>query len=183
MSDATINTGMWQPIETAPKDGARILVTNDAGGVWVAYYKPLYGSGFKPDNPWFSVMLNHDHFPTTRGTSLPTHWMPLPAPPSQTLPQSPPLAVGPRADEDHGSNKDDLSKRLREFPQFFMNGSRWCQGVGTEPLCVAAADRIDALQAVVNELVATHKVNGPEHRWDDAWEAARRLATGEKNAR
>lgn len=70
----------WQPIETAPKDGTYILVGNAAGS-WVAKYLPVFQSGFKPDNPWASMMLNHDHLPDWQ-SSNPTHWMPLPAPPS-----------------------------------------------------------------------------------------------------
>lgn len=69
----------WQPIETAPKDGTAIIVSNDCGS-WVAKYWAIYQSGYKADSPWFSLMLNHDHMP--RGGGLPTHWQPLPNPPA-----------------------------------------------------------------------------------------------------
>ena len=72
----------WQPIETAPKDGTRIVVANKCGS-WIAEYRPVYQSGFKPRNPWQSMMLNHDHMTAgwAKRDYLPTHWMPLPAAP------------------------------------------------------------------------------------------------------
>ena len=69
----------WQPIETAPKDGTYIMVANYAG-VWIATYRTHAVSGFRFDNPWFSLMLNRDHIPSAL-ISAPTHWMPLPPPP------------------------------------------------------------------------------------------------------
>lgn len=73
----------WMPIETAPKDGTRIIL-GSAEGAWMAEYRPVYPSGYRPENPWFSVMLNRDHmgrFPSAK----PTHWMPLPAAPSPSV--------------------------------------------------------------------------------------------------
>lgn len=67
----------WQPIETAPKDGTRVLLSN-AFGAWMAEYRPVYQSGYRPPDPWFSVMLNHDHLPKAGRYGKPTHWMPLP---------------------------------------------------------------------------------------------------------
>lgn len=72
----------WQPIETAPKDGAAVLVTN-GGGVWIAKHKAVYQSGYKPDNPWFCLMLNKDHIPPKLRRGCPTHWMPLPSLPDE----------------------------------------------------------------------------------------------------
>lgn len=69
----------WQPIETAPKDGTAILIGNERGA-WIAKYEPVHPSGYRPANPWFSLMLNHDHLRKVR-PHRPTHWMPLPAPP------------------------------------------------------------------------------------------------------
>ncbi len=71
----------WQPIETAPTDGTAILVCHD-GGVWIAKHKAVYQSGYKPDNPWFCLMLNKDHIPSRKRKGYPTHWMPLPQPPA-----------------------------------------------------------------------------------------------------
>lgn len=72
----------WQPIETAPRDGTAILVTNGKG-VWIAKHKAVYQSGYVPDNAWFCLMLNRDYIPARFRRGYPTHWMPLPAAPSQ----------------------------------------------------------------------------------------------------
>lgn len=71
----------WQPIETAPKDGTAILLSNERGA-WMAKYDPVYPSGYRPENPWFSLMLNHDHMRKGKPCA-PTHWMPLPPPPTK----------------------------------------------------------------------------------------------------
>lgn len=77
-------TGMgWMPIESAPKDGTVILLCSPAG-TWVAKYKRVYYSGALRENPWFSLMLNHVHMADILGWEIPTHWMPLPPPPSTT---------------------------------------------------------------------------------------------------
>ena len=70
----------WKSIETAPKDGTAILL-GSRGGSWIGKWLPVYVSGYQPENPWSSLMLNHDHM----GEKLckPTHWMPLPPPPTQ----------------------------------------------------------------------------------------------------
>lgn len=71
----------WQPISTAPTDGTRILVTNeDRRGVWIARYTPQYQSGYRPENPWQSMMLNCEDHHNNRGSFTPTNWMPLPHP-------------------------------------------------------------------------------------------------------
>jgi len=69
----------WKPIETAPKDGTYVLVGN-VYGAWVATYDSIAASGYKFDNPWRSMMLNHRHMERReRPYSLtPSHWMPLP---------------------------------------------------------------------------------------------------------
>lgn len=68
----------WQPIETAPKDGT-LVVLGAPNGVWLGKYLPIYQSGFRPENLWSSMMLNHDHM--AERYTRPTHWMPLPASP------------------------------------------------------------------------------------------------------
>jgi len=72
----------WQPIETAPKDG-RYLMVGNKDGVWIASYSAQFQSGYKPDNPWISLMLNHRHIEKVNRnySCVPTHWMPLPTPP------------------------------------------------------------------------------------------------------
>ena len=68
----------WQPIETAPTDGSAIIL-GSPHGAWIGEWMPVYVSGYRPENPWFSLMLNHDHMAKKNYT--PTHWMPLPEPP------------------------------------------------------------------------------------------------------
>lgn len=63
---------IWRPIETAPKDGASVLMSN---GKWISigFYT---ATGWGDDEPpgWYS-----DDSPSR---AHPTHWMPLPAPPA-----------------------------------------------------------------------------------------------------
>jgi hypothetical protein len=64
---------MWQPIETAPKDGTRItLGTTEYGGVvW-------------NDCRWEKMTRKPDRWASFIGPVpwTPTHWMPLPPPPA-----------------------------------------------------------------------------------------------------
>jgi len=77
---------MWRPIETAPKDGTRIIVGKHAG-----YVMAWASSAYWFDQPPYR---HGPKFKGTRGTerrrgwtdgmdtlATPTHWMPLPAPP------------------------------------------------------------------------------------------------------
>lgn len=61
----------WQPIETAPKNGSRVLLWNPewSGPCTAQFYGDAAG-GWKLDKrmPPFAYQ--------------PTHWMPLPAPPN-----------------------------------------------------------------------------------------------------
>lgn len=74
--------GQWLPIETAPKDGSYILVSNDHGA-WIAHWAPIATSGYRFYRPWRSCMLNHDHIDLSVRHLPPTKWMPLPAAPTQ----------------------------------------------------------------------------------------------------
>lgn len=62
----------WQPIETAPKDGTRVLLGGtfygDAWEMMTGFYQD--GIGLKTDG--------------AAGDWIVTHWMPLPAPPTPT---------------------------------------------------------------------------------------------------
>lgn len=72
----------WRPIETAPKDGTVILVCNDHG-TWAARYVDVYQSGYVPEHKWHSLMLNHKHMIGPYPSLIPTHWQPLPTPPTE----------------------------------------------------------------------------------------------------
>ena len=65
----------WQSMESAPKDGTVILLSNRVG-VWAGKYHNPYASGFVPENPWQSMMLNHEHMGVY--PAVPVRWMPLP---------------------------------------------------------------------------------------------------------
>lgn len=62
----------WQPIETAPKDGTRVLV-----------HVPPYGP-FTAHNRFHSFLEARDrwHVAGLLNDAQPTHWQPLPAPPA-----------------------------------------------------------------------------------------------------
>jgi hypothetical protein len=74
----------WQPIETAPKDGTEVIVS-DGRDVFTARYRL---SNCANDEPFFAVSGDGDFF--NRGTDWnfepdyrwPTHWMPLPDAPN-----------------------------------------------------------------------------------------------------
>lgn len=65
----------WQPIETAPKDGTIILV-GWRGECWLCF--PAM---------WRASNVSHGlygwHYLTLEKTCKPTHWMPLPEPPTE----------------------------------------------------------------------------------------------------
>tara|TARA_R110002126_G_scaffold290975_1_gene449761 strand:- start:875 stop:1423 length:549 start_codon:yes stop_codon:yes gene_type:complete len=74
----------WQPIEVAPKDGTVVLgfANNEDGTVFLSEIMwckknetiiGVTGSEAGP-NQWFSLLLS--------GSVCPTHWMPLPEPPT-----------------------------------------------------------------------------------------------------
>ncbi len=58
----------WQPIEIAPKDRNRVIVT-DGFEVCDAYFNNGDWWQYECGDDWYSVTIN------------PTHWMPLPEPP------------------------------------------------------------------------------------------------------
>lgn len=72
---------MWQPIETAPKDGRHVLlaVADDPPAyVCEAYFDPDGG----PEGGWY---MANTHWTDAYDGRLwnPTHWQPLPAPPKE----------------------------------------------------------------------------------------------------
>lgn len=68
----------WQSIETAPRDGTRILVT---GNLWnyskcIREYIPV--TVYWYDGAW------ETSYPQKRHAGEPSHWMPLPPPPKKS---------------------------------------------------------------------------------------------------
>jgi hypothetical protein len=61
----------WQPIETAPKDGTRVLL------YWPHWCEEAITGKWSKRNQWESTVVCADCGPD------PTHWMPLPAPPKK----------------------------------------------------------------------------------------------------
>jgi hypothetical protein len=65
---------VWQPIETAPKDGTCILISNGKDGI----FSGMYVGYWYQEGGWkFSIK---NRIPDA------THWMPLPAPPTGETP-------------------------------------------------------------------------------------------------
>jgi hypothetical protein len=64
----------WQPIETAPKDGAPV-------DVWSGEYR--VADAFFEGGKWLVFRVMKGRVPTYNVIEPPTHWMPLPAPPAQ----------------------------------------------------------------------------------------------------
>jgi hypothetical protein len=75
---------MWQSIETAPKDGNRILVwaprehDPDGGTVFIAEWDTDENN--RKPRPWWS----YGHTVTEDRRRPPTHWMPLPSLPARS---------------------------------------------------------------------------------------------------
>lgn len=73
----------WQPIETAPKDGTVVLLfvpeSTDTDGVRVGFfsYWAAYGDWYGDESASHSLSNLY---------GKPTHWMPLPAPPTSQQP-------------------------------------------------------------------------------------------------
>ena len=62
----------WQPIETAPKDEFHVLVATQGyvtAAVWHSHAAGWYETNNDPTDAWGFELF-------------PTHWMPLPAPPT-----------------------------------------------------------------------------------------------------
>lgn len=66
----------WQPIETAPKDGTKVLL-------WEAGHAPYVGSRDDQDDEWWTDEdWANDAARCFPPRCNPSHWMPLPPPPT-----------------------------------------------------------------------------------------------------
>jgi hypothetical protein len=75
----------WRPIETAPRDGTVILLGNVGSEPRPAYYglaPRSFGAGADKRFPWTFLDCTNGVNHCTDDELGPTHWMPLPAPPS-----------------------------------------------------------------------------------------------------
>jgi hypothetical protein len=71
----------WQPIETAAKDGTRILCS-DGKNIEIAHWSDsVWTSEKQPDGTWGSWLV-FDCRADSESIRA-THWMPLPNPPKQ----------------------------------------------------------------------------------------------------
>lgn len=78
---------MWQPIETAPRDFTPILLWHRNRTVIgeVGYYDfggELHARMALPNEAWFDRLLEPSGWDNEPPADAPTHWMPLPEPPS-----------------------------------------------------------------------------------------------------
>lgn len=71
-----MTTNNWQPIETAPRDGTRILA-------WIPRGNNKHEVIWMGTLPSGRVRWLFSHGWISAGDFQPTHWMPLPAPPTK----------------------------------------------------------------------------------------------------
>lgn len=64
----------WQPISTAPKDGTDILL---------GMYRPEFVDPIVMNSCWLDREERGGHWMDWDGCPTPTHWMPLPEPPTE----------------------------------------------------------------------------------------------------
>jgi hypothetical protein len=76
----------WQPIETAPKDGTRVLIVTERGTIVIAGWADEASFSGCQAGPGWQVFDVEDCWYSWAEKS-PTHWMTLPAPPDSTSPQ------------------------------------------------------------------------------------------------
>jgi hypothetical protein len=72
----------WKPIETAPKDGTRVLLAFSARvhvGWWIDEVTTRYGREHRSQQEWHVEGMDL----LWRDRPKPTHWMPLPALPAR----------------------------------------------------------------------------------------------------
>jgi hypothetical protein len=78
----------WQPIEAAPKDGTDIIVGFDFATVWIVHIAWYRDGGIEngvegpEDIGWWSYMHHSVTQTKLEDDYAPTHWIPLPEPPT-----------------------------------------------------------------------------------------------------
>lgn len=74
----------WQPIETAPKDGRRLLLGWVDGQVTEGFWRWKQPPGF-PNYRWSDDWIGWTRVEFEDKGINPTHWMPLPEPPTPSV--------------------------------------------------------------------------------------------------
>lgn len=82
--------GRWQPIETAPKDAIPVIGAERIfDGSWNVHLIVWHYAGEIWREGWVSAAMTNEYLNGTRDAPYfrdfactPTHWMPLPSPPS-----------------------------------------------------------------------------------------------------
>lgn len=79
----------WQPIDTAPKDGTRILLANP-NGIYLGYWNPEFESEWDeinqcsiPVGQWTDDTIRSFSYEELQVLENLTHWMLLPDPPKE----------------------------------------------------------------------------------------------------
>lgn len=73
----------WQPIETAPKDGMRILVRTVGGRITIVrWHRRQWTIYADYDNRSLQWLRGPKDWLVLGKAACPTHWMPLPASPA-----------------------------------------------------------------------------------------------------
>lgn len=80
-----IEQDLWQPIETAPRDGTYVLVYPPIWGGPTCSIAQFDNDGFarKPRPFWYRIDADSQ---TRSREKPPTHWQPMPAPPGTSKP-------------------------------------------------------------------------------------------------
>lgn len=65
----------WQPIETAPKDGTRILLVTSSGRP-----RRIFMGSYTDKGSWWPWRVDQTNYHINQSDL--THWMPLPPPPA-----------------------------------------------------------------------------------------------------
>ena len=87
----------WQTIDTAPKDGTKVLIVNDEGAMDVAGYVEQWCEHSEfvrkaKDGDVYRTVREDTGYWDSDTAYRPTHWIPLPPPPSNS--NSPTPTVG-----------------------------------------------------------------------------------------
>ncbi len=82
---------MWQPIDTAPRNGDEVLLYREDAGIFLARFTCLYdflsereieNGNYSEDDLHEAAWFHADFVQGDRLNEPATHWMPLPAPPA-----------------------------------------------------------------------------------------------------